>query len=111
MFFMADNVLALTDETFHSTLQDAKVPVLVDFWADWCGPCKMIAPEVQKLADEFQGQVLVCKLNVDENRRTPSSLGIMSIPSLLVFKDGQEVERTVGFRKKDELKKMLEKHL
>ncbi|AEF95078.1 thioredoxin [Desulfotomaculum nigrificans CO-1-SRB] len=108
---MAGNVTVLTDQNFKSTLQEAKIPVLVDFWADWCGPCKMIAPEVQKLADELQGQVLVCKLNVDENRETPNSLGIMSIPTMVIFKEGQEVERTIGYRKKDELKEILQKHL
>lgn len=108
---MAGNVMVLTDQNFKSTLQETKIPVLVDFWADWCGPCKMIAPEVQKLADELQGKVLVCKLNVDENRETPNSLGIMSIPAMVIFKDGQEVERAIGYRKKDELKEILQKQL
>lgn len=111
MFFMAENILVLTDENFQETIKNAKVPVLVDFWAEWCGPCKMIAPEVEKVVEELNGQVQVFKLNVDENRETPNGMGIMSIPTLTVFKAGQEVERVVGYRKKDEIVRMLQKHL
>lgn len=107
---MVENIVVLDDQNFKTTIEEAKVPVLVDFWADWCGPCKMIAPEIENLASELQGQVMVCKLNVDDNRETPNGLGIMSIPTMIIFKNGREAERTVGFRKKDELKKMMEKH-
>ena len=110
MFWVTENILVLTDDNFQETVKNAKIPVLVDFWADWCGPCKMIAPEVERLAQELNGQVQVCKLNVDENRDTPNGMGIMSIPTLAVFKNGQEVERVVGFRKKDDLIKLVQKH-
>lgn len=107
----SENISVLTDANFKEIIDTSDLPVLVDFWADWCGPCKMIAPELDKLADEMVGKVLVGKINVDENRVTPGQFQVMSIPTMILFKNGKEVERAIGFRKKDELKTMIEKYL
>ncbi|HOV79515.1 MAG TPA: thioredoxin [Bacillota bacterium] len=107
---MAD-ILALSDNDFKKLISESATPVLVDFWAEWCGPCKMIAPVVEEIADEFKGKVRVGKLNVDENQGVPADLGIMSIPTLVVFKDGREVERSIGYKTKDELRHLLKKYV
>ncbi|GAI94069.1 unnamed protein product, partial [marine sediment metagenome] len=86
----------------------AKIPVLVDLWAPWCAPCRMVAPVVEELASEYEGRVSFAKLNVDQNPRTASRYGIMSIPTLLIFKDGKPVSNIVGFRPKAELKRSLD---
>ncbi|MBM7855014.1 thioredoxin 1 [Desulfohalotomaculum tongense] len=107
----SENIITLSDADFKEKISGSEVPVLVDFWAEWCGPCKMIAPELEKLAGELTGKVQVAKINVDDNRGTPGEYQVMSIPTMVLFKDGREVERIIGFRKADELKKMIEKHL
>lgn len=107
----SENISILTDADFKETVNGSDMPILVDFWADWCGPCKMIAPELEKLADDLAGKVIVGKLNVDDNRTIPGEFQVMSIPTMILFKDGKEVERAIGFRKKDELKTMIEKYL
>lgn len=103
-------ILNLKDSDFDMVIKDTSGPILVDFWADWCSPCKMIAPLVGQIAEEFMGKIRVGKLNVDENRETPAKLKVQSIPTLVVFKDGQELERIVGFRTKEELRRVLLKY-
>ena len=98
----------VNDSNFDQTVLQAKMPVLVDFWAVWCGPCHMVAPVVEELAGEYEGKVTFAKLNVDENPKTASQYGIMSIPTLLIFKDGAPVSNIIGFRPKPELKKSID---
>lgn len=94
---MSDHdLLHVTDSEFRKTVLEADVPVLVDFWAPWCGPCRMIAPFVEQIAQEYAGKAIVAKMNTDENPQTPSKYRIMGIPSLIIFKDGKEVDRIVG---------------
>lgn len=90
----------VTDESFEHDVLRSEVPVLVDFWAPWCGPCRMIAPIVEDLAQAYDGRAIVAKMNTDENGQMASSLGIMGIPTLIYFKDGKEVDRVVGFAPK-----------
>jgi thioredoxin 1 len=102
------NVKEVGDATFRKEVLDSTVPVLVDFWAPWCGPCRMVSPLVEELAGDFTGKVAFVKLNTDENPTTATSYGIRSIPTLMIFKAGQPVGQVVGFRPKTELKKHIE---
>ena len=105
---MATADTAVTDATFESDVLEANEPVLVDFWAPWCGPCKMIAPTLDELADEYDGKVKFVKLNTDENSSTAGRYGIMAIPALVFFNGGKEVNRLLGVRRKSELKRELD---
>ena len=99
----------VSDSTFAAEVERSPIPVLVDAWAPWCGPCRMIAPAIDELAIEFAGRVRVVKLNVDENPATSERFRIMSIPTLLVFQGGREVDRIVGAQPKSEIKRRLER--
>jgi thioredoxin 1 len=108
MIMASDKVVHLTADNFEEEVENSSLPVLVDFWAVWCGPCKMIAPIIDQLADEFDGKVKIAKLNVDENRELAMRFKVMSIPTLMLFKNGEVVNQLVGARPKAELVKLLE---
>lgn len=101
----------VTDQAFKNEVLDSKIPVLVDFWAPWCAPCRAIAPIVEEISSEFQGKVKVLKMNVDDNAETPSQLGIRSIPTLKLFVSGQEVSQMVGSASRDSIKQFLKPHV
>lgn len=106
-----DNVQTFTDGNFDDTVLKSGAPVLVDFWAEWCSPCKRIAPTIDALATEYAGKVTIGKMDIDSNPKVPERYQVRSIPTLLVFKGGQVVESVVGLAQKDELKKVIDKHL
>jgi thioredoxin 1 len=108
---MAGNINALTDATFDETIGSSAEPVVVDFWAEWCGPCKMIAPILDEIATEHAGKLSVAKLNVDENPDVARRFDVMSIPTLIVFKDGSAQKRLVGAKGKGQLLAELEEFL
>jgi thioredoxin 1 len=109
---MADgNTLTFTDNAFDSDVLKASVPVLVDFWAPWCGPCRQMTPTIDTLANEYNGKVRIGKLNVDDNGQTAMRYNVRSIPTLLLFKNGQVVEQRVGAMGKNDVQKMIDAHV
>ncbi|MBU0520104.1 thioredoxin [bacterium] len=106
-----ENEITLNDQNFDTELVNGSEPVLVDFWAEWCMPCRMVAPILSELADEYKGKLKIGKLNVDHNPMTASRFGISSIPSLILFKDGKKVEQWIGAMPKPMLESALQPHL
>ena len=108
---MSDKVVTVSDAKFEQTVLKSDKPVMLDFWAEWCQPCKMLTPTIEELAGDFEGQILVGKLNVDDNPNTATTYGIRGIPTLLFLKDGKVVQQIVGVKSKAEIKKIIEENL
>jgi thioredoxin 1 len=108
---MSKNILTLTDSNFDSEVKQPGVPILVDFWAEWCGPCRMVAPILEQLSDEYTGKVRIGKVNVDDHSALAGKYGVQSIPTLLLFKDGKVVEQYIGAAPRDVLARLLDKHI
>lgn len=108
---MSDHILTVSDDSFDADVLGADVPVLVDFWAEWCGPCKMIAPVLEEIAEEYAGKIKVAKLNIDQNEATAPKFGIRSIPTLMIFKDGAAEATKVGALSKSELTAFIEQSI
>ncbi len=103
------SVKVLNTDTFDSHVKSGVT--VIDFWAPWCGPCKMLAPVIEQISDEYGGRLQICKVNVDDNQNLAARYGIMSIPSVLVFKDGEVVDKMVGSRPKSQIKEMIDKYI
>jgi len=108
---VSDSIVFLTDESFQNEVIESAEPVLVDYWAEWCGPCKMIAPILAEIASEYQGKIKVAKLNIDENPQTPPKYGIRGIPTLMLFKDGNVEATKVGALSKSQLTAFIDTNL
>lgn len=108
---MSKNILSLSDSSFEQDVLNSEVPVLVDYWAEWCGPCKMIAPLLDEIADEYDGRVKIAKLNIDENQSTPAKFGVRGIPTLMLFKGGEVEASKVGALSKSQLTAFLDQNI
>ncbi len=107
----SEKVLTIKSDNFEELVLKSSVPVLVDFWANWCGPCRAIGPIIDELADEYDGRFKIGKVNVDEENKLVTNFNIMSIPTMIAFKDGNQVEKVIGARSKTDLKELLEKYI
>lgn len=103
--------VTVNDDNFKQEVLESASPVLVDFWAEWCGPCKMIAPTIEELAQEYSGKIKVCKLNVEEGPQTASNYGVMNIPTIMIFKGGEVVEKIVGAVPKGDIAAKIDTHV
>jgi len=108
---MSGKIVDITNDTFEEVVLKSEIPVVVDFWASWCGPCRMVAPIMEELANEFEGRVKIAKVNVDDQGELAAKFRIMSIPTILIFKNGQATEKIVGARSKVEFVELIEKQL
>lgn len=105
-----NNTVPVTDQTFEKDVLKASVPVLVDFWAEWCGPCRALGPKLEEIAGELKGKIQIVKLNVDENPTSPAKYGVRGIPTMILFKDGKEIDQIVGNHPKENILALLQKH-
>jgi thioredoxin len=103
--------VAISDNSFQTEVLESREPVLVDFWAEWCGPCRMIAPILENLAEEYSGSLKITKLDVDHNPQTSMKFGVQSIPTLILFKDGEPIERIIGYMPKERLLQKIKPHI
>lgn len=108
---MGTLVTSTTDSNFEADVLKSNTPTLVDFWAEWCGPCRAMAPKLEEIASEFGGQVKVVKVDVDQNQATPAQFGVRGIPTLIIFKNGQAVDQIVGNHPKESIVTLLKKHM
>lgn len=108
---MGNQILAVSDDSFEKDVMNAELPVLVDFWAEWCGPCKMIAPILDDIAKAYEGRLRVAKINIDDNAATPQKFGVRGIPTLMLFKNGELESTKVGAISKSQLTAFLDSHL
>ena len=108
---MSDSIIETSDENFQNDVLDSEIPVLLDFWAEWCGPCKMIAPLLDQISEEYRDRVLVAKINIDDNQSTPQTYAVRSIPTLMLFKGGNVEAQRMGALSKSQLTEFLESNL
>ena len=108
---MSNSISHLTDETFEEEVLQSNIPVLVDYWAEWCGPCKMIAPILDSLTDEYEGKLKISKLNIDDNQKSPQKYGVRGIPTLMIFKNGNVEATKVGALSKSQLTAFIDSNL
>ena len=107
---MANTTTPVTDDSFDAEVLQSKTPVLVDFWAEWCGPCRALAPKLEEIATELKGKIKILKINVDENPTMPAKYGVRGIPTMILFKGGEEIEQIVGNLPKNNILEVLQKH-